>query len=151
MVKGGRAQRPPYIEIVAPRYPLDLEEKLTRAVKFTGPKLFLALSACPTGWLYDPGETPEVAKLVVKTGLCPRKRRSTEKSPTPTCPSFSRLKIISISKAAFATCSSRRCRRKPLRTFRHGSTPILAGSEKDGNRVLIERTLDFIETGSRCL
>jgi len=31
--------------------------------------MFLALSACPTGWLYDPGETPEVAKLAVETGL----------------------------------------------------------------------------------
>lgn len=31
------------------------------------------LSACPTGWLYDPGETPEVAKLAVETGLWPLK------------------------------------------------------------------------------
>lgn len=27
------------------------------------------LSACPTGWLYDPGEIPEVTKLAVQTGL----------------------------------------------------------------------------------
>jgi pyruvate ferredoxin oxidoreductase beta subunit len=52
---------------------LDLEEKFARAATFTGPKLFLALSACPTGWLYDPGETPEVAKLAVETGLWPLK------------------------------------------------------------------------------
>jgi pyruvate ferredoxin oxidoreductase beta subunit len=68
-----RAHRPPYIATVAPRYPLDLEEKFARATTFTGPKLFLALSACPTGWLYDPGETPEVAKLAVETGLWPLK------------------------------------------------------------------------------
>ncbi len=68
-----RAHQPPYIATVAPRYPLDLEEKFARASKFTGPKLFLALSACPTGWLYDPGETPEVAKLAVETGLWPLK------------------------------------------------------------------------------
>ncbi len=68
-----RAHKPPYIATVAPRYPLDLAEKFARAAKFTGPKLFLALSACPTGWLYDPGETPEVAKLAVETGLWPLK------------------------------------------------------------------------------
>jgi pyruvate ferredoxin oxidoreductase beta subunit len=68
-----RAHNPPYIATVAPRYPLDLEEKFARAAAFTGPKLFLALAACPTGWLYDPGETPEVAKLAVETGLWPLK------------------------------------------------------------------------------
>ena len=68
-----RAHKPPYIATVAPRYPLDLEEKFARASKFVGPKLFLALSACPTGWVYDPGETPEVAKLAVETGLWPLK------------------------------------------------------------------------------
>lgn len=68
-----RSHKPPYIATVAPRYPLDLEEKFARAATFTGPKLFLALSACLTGWLYDPGETPEVAKLAVETGLWPLK------------------------------------------------------------------------------
>jgi pyruvate ferredoxin oxidoreductase beta subunit len=68
-----RAHNPPYIATVAPRYPLDLAEKFARAATFTGPKLFLALAACPTGWLYDPGETPEVAKLAVETGLWPLK------------------------------------------------------------------------------
>jgi pyruvate ferredoxin oxidoreductase beta subunit len=68
-----RAHKPPYIATVSPRHPLDLEEKFARSMKFRGPKLFLALSACPTGWLYDPGETPEVAKLAVETGLWPLK------------------------------------------------------------------------------
>ncbi|MDH5639745.1 MAG: hypothetical protein OEY28_00515 [Nitrospira sp.] len=52
---------------------MDLEGKFARAATLTGPKLFLALSACPTGWLYDPGNTPEVAKLAVETGLWPFK------------------------------------------------------------------------------
>jgi pyruvate ferredoxin oxidoreductase beta subunit len=68
-----RAHKPPYIATVAPRYPLDLAEKFSRAAAHLGPKLFLALSACPTGWLYDPGETPEVAKLAVETGIWPLK------------------------------------------------------------------------------
>jgi pyruvate ferredoxin oxidoreductase beta subunit len=68
-----RAHRPPYIATVSPRHPLDLTEKFARAARFQGPKLFLALSACPTGWLYDPAQTPEVAKLAVETGLWPLK------------------------------------------------------------------------------
>lgn len=68
-----RAHRPPYIATISPRHPLDLAEKFARAAKFPGPKLFLALSACPTGWGYDPAQTPEVAKLAVETGLWPLK------------------------------------------------------------------------------
>ncbi len=68
-----RAHRPPYVATVSPRYPLDLEEKFARAGKFKGPKLFLAFSACPTGWVYDPAQTSEVAKLAVESGLWPLK------------------------------------------------------------------------------
>jgi len=68
-----RAHKPPYLATVAPRYPLDLAEKFARAARYPGPKLFLALSACPTGWQYDPGATPEVARLAVETGLWPLK------------------------------------------------------------------------------
>jgi pyruvate ferredoxin oxidoreductase beta subunit len=68
-----RAHRPPYIATVSPRHPLDLEEKFARAGRFKGPKLFLALSPCPTGWLYDPAQSPEVARLAVETGLWPLK------------------------------------------------------------------------------
>jgi pyruvate ferredoxin oxidoreductase beta subunit len=68
-----RAHRPPYIATVSPRYPLDLAEKFARAAKFTGPKLFLAFSACPTGWLFDPARTPDVSRLAVETGIWPLK------------------------------------------------------------------------------
>ncbi len=68
-----RAHRPPYIATISPRHPLDLAEKFDRAGRFTGPKLFLALSACPTGWGYDPAQTPEVARLAVETGMWPLK------------------------------------------------------------------------------
>lgn len=68
-----RAHRPPYLATVSPRHPLDLAEKFARAAQFTGPKLFLALSPCPTGWGYDPAQSPEVAKLAVETGLWPLK------------------------------------------------------------------------------
>jgi pyruvate ferredoxin oxidoreductase beta subunit len=68
-----RAHRPPYIATVSPRHPLDLMEKFARAARLTGPKLFLALSACPTGWGYDPAGTNEVARLAVETGIWPLK------------------------------------------------------------------------------
>ncbi|MBM4133540.1 MAG: pyruvate synthase [Nitrospira sp.] len=68
-----RAHRPPYIATISPRHPLDLAEKFTRAARVTGPKLFLALSACPTGWGYDPAQTTEVARLAVESGLWPLK------------------------------------------------------------------------------
>ncbi|MEW6544704.1 MAG: thiamine pyrophosphate-dependent enzyme [Nitrospirota bacterium] len=68
-----RAHRPPYIATLSARYPLDLAEKLARASRIAGPKLLLALSPCPTGWGFDPFQTPEVARLAVETGLWPLK------------------------------------------------------------------------------
>jgi pyruvate ferredoxin oxidoreductase beta subunit len=58
---------------VSPRFPLDLEEKFLRASKYRGPKLFLGFAACPTGWMFDPAYTPDVARLAVECGLWPLK------------------------------------------------------------------------------
>ena len=58
---------------VSPRYPLDLEEKFARAADHPCPKLFLAFAACPTGWLFDPAYTPDVARLAVECGIWPLK------------------------------------------------------------------------------
>jgi len=68
-----RAHKPPYIATVSPRFPLDLEEKFVRASRYKGPKLFIAFAACPTGWLFDPAYTPDVARLAVECGLWPLK------------------------------------------------------------------------------
>jgi pyruvate ferredoxin oxidoreductase beta subunit len=38
-----------------------------------GPKMFITLAPCPTGWYYDPGLTVEIGKLAVKTGIWPLK------------------------------------------------------------------------------
>jgi pyruvate ferredoxin oxidoreductase beta subunit len=64
-----RAHCPPYLATVSPRHPLDLAKKFEKAKQFKGPKLFIAYSPCPTGWHYDPGQTPEIARLAVETGL----------------------------------------------------------------------------------
>jgi pyruvate ferredoxin oxidoreductase beta subunit len=68
-----RAHKPPYMATVSPRFPLDLEEKFARAATYQGPKLFLAFAACPTGWLFDPAYTPDVARLAVESGIWPLK------------------------------------------------------------------------------
>jgi pyruvate ferredoxin oxidoreductase beta subunit len=68
-----RAHQPPYVATVSPRFPLDLEEKFTRAKAYRGPKLFLAFAACPTGWSFDPAHTPSVSRLAVECGIWPLK------------------------------------------------------------------------------
>ena len=45
--------------------------KVCRPAAFTGPKCFSPSPACPTGWLYDPGTTPEVAASDVRASLRP--------------------------------------------------------------------------------
>jgi pyruvate ferredoxin oxidoreductase beta subunit len=68
-----RAHTPPYIATVSPRHPVDLARKFEKAKQFRGPKLFLALAPCPTGWLYDPAQTQEYARLAVDCGIFPLK------------------------------------------------------------------------------
>lgn len=68
-----RVQKPPYIATVSAAYPLDLSEKVYRAGKFFGPKLFIALAACPPGWEMEPEESVQTARLAVETGIWPLK------------------------------------------------------------------------------
>lgn len=68
-----RVQKPPYLATVSASYPLDLSEKVHRAGKFAGPKLFIALSPCPPGWEVDPEWSIEVGRLAVETGIWPLK------------------------------------------------------------------------------
>jgi pyruvate ferredoxin oxidoreductase beta subunit len=68
-----RAHRPPYIATVSSHEPVDLAEKVVRASCHHGPKLFLSLAVCPTGWGYNPALGDELAKLAVETGIWPLK------------------------------------------------------------------------------
>jgi pyruvate ferredoxin oxidoreductase beta subunit len=68
-----RVQKPPYLATVSAAYPLDLSEKVYRAGKFKGPKLFIALTPCPPGWDMDPEWSVEAARLAVETGIWPLK------------------------------------------------------------------------------
>jgi pyruvate ferredoxin oxidoreductase beta subunit len=70
------AHRPAYVATVVGAEPLDLARKIEKAKSLQGPRLILALSPCPTGWHYDPGESVEIGKLAVKTGVWPLKEYS---------------------------------------------------------------------------
>lgn len=67
------AHRPAYVATVVGAEPLDLARKIEKAKSLKGPRLIMALSPCPTGWHYDPGESVEIGKMAVKTGVWPLK------------------------------------------------------------------------------
>jgi pyruvate ferredoxin oxidoreductase beta subunit len=67
------AQRPPYVATVSAHEAVDLAEKVERAKRLRGPKLFLSLAVCPTGWGFDPELSDEIARLAVETGIWPLK------------------------------------------------------------------------------
>ena len=68
-----RVQKPPYLATISAAYPLDLSEKVYRAGKFSGPKLFIAHSPCPPGWEIDPEWSIATARAAVETGIWPLK------------------------------------------------------------------------------
>lgn len=68
-----RAHNPPYMATISSHEAIDLVEKVHRALSMKGPKLFLALAVCPTGWGFDPRKADELARLAVQTGVWPLK------------------------------------------------------------------------------
>lgn len=68
-----QALGPAFLATVSPAYPLDLMDKVGRAGRVRGPKMFIGLSSCPPGWGVEPAESVEVAKLAVDTGVWPLK------------------------------------------------------------------------------
>src|SRR3990170_7262271 len=58
-----RSHKPPYLATISPAHPVDLFNKFKRAEQFNGPKLFIALSPCPPGWVTDSSHTVNLAKL----------------------------------------------------------------------------------------
>jgi pyruvate ferredoxin oxidoreductase beta subunit len=68
-----RAHHPPYVATISSHEPVDLAEKVDRASKLCGPKLFLSLAVCPTGWGFDPKQSDAIAELAIETGVWPLK------------------------------------------------------------------------------
>ncbi len=67
------AQQPTYIATISPREPIDLSNKFAKAKSLSGPRMFICMSPCPTGWGFDPKETHLISKLAVDTGVFPIK------------------------------------------------------------------------------
>ena len=67
------AHEPSYVATVIGSEPLDLARKVEKAKSLEGPRLFIALAPCPTGWEYEPRDSIEIGRLAVKTGVWPLK------------------------------------------------------------------------------
>ncbi len=61
----------PYVATASVGYPQDFIEKLRKAATIKGFKYIHLHAPCPVGWRFDPGLTPEIAQLAVKTGMWP--------------------------------------------------------------------------------
>lgn len=62
------AHNPPYTATACSAYPLDLFQKVTKALSIEGPKFIHLLAPCPPGWGFPSDKTVEVGKMAVKTG-----------------------------------------------------------------------------------
>ncbi len=67
------AHRPSYVATVCGSNPVDMAKKVAKAKNLSGPRLFIALAPCPTGWHFEPSQTMAVGKMAVKTGVWPLK------------------------------------------------------------------------------
>lgn len=67
------AHEPAYLATLIGSEPLDVAKKVARAQQVKGPKMFIALAPCPTGWSYEAQDTVELGRLAVKTGVWPLK------------------------------------------------------------------------------
>ena len=68
-----RAQKAPYVATLSNSHGLDFLRKVEKGGTIKGPRLYIALAACPTGWLFDPKDSVEIEKLAVQSGVWPLK------------------------------------------------------------------------------
>ena len=62
---------PSYSATACLSFPLDLMEKIKKALKVTGTAFISVLTPCPTAWLFKPELTAHLGDLAVKTGFYP--------------------------------------------------------------------------------
>jgi len=58
-----------YVATTTIAHPLDLVNKVRKALSFEGPTFLHMLAPCPKGWKFDEKLTREMAKLAVETGM----------------------------------------------------------------------------------
>ncbi|MEM1829422.1 MAG: pyruvate ferredoxin oxidoreductase, partial [Thermofilaceae archaeon] len=54
-----------------PAYPVDMYNKIVKAVSIEGPTVLHYYTPCPTGWRFDPARSIEIARLAVQTRVWP--------------------------------------------------------------------------------
>jgi pyruvate ferredoxin oxidoreductase beta subunit len=59
----------PYLATASAAYPLDLYDKVRKAITVKGPKYIHVHTPCPPGWGFDTRMTVKVGKLAIETGL----------------------------------------------------------------------------------
>jgi len=68
-----RSMRAPYVATLSNSHGLDFMRKVDKGTETNGPKMYIALAACPTGWGFDSRASIELEKLAVQTGAWPLK------------------------------------------------------------------------------
>lgn len=66
-----RAMKAPYVATLANSHGVDFLRKVEKGMGIKGPKMYIALAACPTGWGFDARQSVEIEKLAVATGIWP--------------------------------------------------------------------------------
>jgi pyruvate ferredoxin oxidoreductase beta subunit/2-oxoisovalerate ferredoxin oxidoreductase beta subunit len=61
----------PYAATLSIAHPEDFRRKLLTAFRTRGTKFLLIHSPCPTGWKSEPGESVQLVRLAVRSGLFP--------------------------------------------------------------------------------
>jgi len=61
----------PYVATACPSYPIDLTNKVSKAMEVQGPAYLHVLSPCPTGWRYPVDMGIRIGRLAVETGVFP--------------------------------------------------------------------------------
>jgi pyruvate ferredoxin oxidoreductase beta subunit/oxalate oxidoreductase subunit beta len=58
-----------YVATASVAYPVDLMNKVRKALNVKGPTFLHIHAPCPKGWKYDESKTIEIAKLAIHTGM----------------------------------------------------------------------------------
>lgn len=58
-----------YLASASPAYPVDLMNKVRKALAYKGPTLLHIHAPCPKGWSFDPSQTVEIGRLAVETTM----------------------------------------------------------------------------------
>jgi pyruvate ferredoxin oxidoreductase beta subunit len=65
------AHRPAYVATATPTFHRDLQRKMEKALRITGPKYLHILVPCPLGWKFDPRLTVEMGRRAVLSNVFP--------------------------------------------------------------------------------